>query len=88
LYRSLFYFVLLFSFSIFPFFFRALCYSFFLSYCSMYESLRTNLPREVMSFAAYPFVPTGEPGRDDRRFCSHGEVQAYLREYASHFNLL
>ncbi|GAQ82615.1 Flavin-binding monooxygenase family protein [Klebsormidium nitens] len=54
---------------------------------SMYASLRTNLPREIMSFAAYPFVPSGEPGRDDRRFCSHQEVQAYLRDYARHFDL-
>ncbi|XP_042056696.1 flavin-containing monooxygenase FMO GS-OX-like 4 [Salvia splendens] len=48
---------------------------------SVYASLRTNLPREVMGFRAYPFVATGKPGRDPRRFPGHGEVLEYLRDF-------
>ena len=53
---------------------------------SMYESLRTNLPREVMGYQEFPFDPRRHYG-DERRFCGHEEVQAYLREYAETFDL-
>ena len=45
-------------------------------YTSMYRDLRTNLPREVMSFLDFPFLPSAMGGRshDARRFCSHSEV--------------
>lgn len=78
---------------------------------SMYASLRTNLPREVMGFCDFPFVDTygwvraaPQPSppplsrrarikhrtegifsvrpQDDRRFCGHEEVQAYLTAFA------
>ena len=39
---------------------------------SMYRNLRTNLPREVMSYADFPFTRTWQ---DSRRFCSHQEVR-------------
>ncbi len=39
---------------------------------SMYRNLRTNLPREVMSYADFPFTRVW---RDGRRFCSHQEVR-------------
>ena len=37
----------------------------------MYANLRTNLPREVMSYTDFPFTRSwGDP----RRFCGHAEV--------------
>ena len=39
---------------------------------SMYRNLRTNLPREVMSYTDFPFTRTWQ---DSRRFCSHQEVR-------------
>ncbi|XP_049933272.1 flavin-containing monooxygenase FMO GS-OX-like 5 isoform X2 [Nymphaea colorata] len=53
---------------------------------SLYRSLRTNLPREVMGFFDYPFKEV--PGRDGRRFPGHEEVLAYLSDFARDFNLL
>ncbi len=38
---------------------------------SMYKGLRTNLPREVMSYTDFPFTRTW---MDSRRFCGHQEV--------------
>ena len=38
----------------------------------MYRNLRTNLPREVMSYTDFPFTRTW---LDSRRFCSHQEVR-------------
>ena len=49
------------------------------SHSSMYASLRTNLPREVMAFASMPFE-TSFAG-DKRRFPGHAEVQAYLEAF-------
>ncbi|GAA0175438.1 oxygenase [Lithospermum erythrorhizon] len=54
---------------------------------SLYSSLRTNLPREVMGFRDYPFVSTRKPGRDDRRFPGHVEVLEYLREFSCEFGV-
>lgn len=54
---------------------------------SLYASLRTNLPREAMGFRAYPFVSTGQPDRDSRRFPGHREVKLYLNDYATEFGL-
>lgn len=54
---------------------------------SVYASLRTNLPRETMGFREYPFVATGEAGRDPRRFPGHSEVLEYLKDYAAEFGL-
>ncbi|KAI5082142.1 hypothetical protein GOP47_0001885 [Adiantum capillus-veneris] len=56
---------------------------------SMYLSLRTNLPREIMGFLDFPFLPKyGDECRDARRYPDHAEVLAYLQDYALHFNLL
>lgn len=43
---------------------------------SMYQHLRTNLPRDVMAFSDYPFHPSvmGSRSTDPRLFCSHNEV--------------
>ncbi|CAM6093325.1 unnamed protein product [Calypogeia fissa] len=55
---------------------------------SMYHSLRTNLPREIMGFLDYPFVPKGEEeGRDGRRFPNHREVAKYLEDFLEDYNL-
>ncbi|KAF6152992.1 hypothetical protein GIB67_021597 [Kingdonia uniflora] len=52
---------------------------------SLYYSLRTNLPREVMGFRDYPFVVVKGPGRDARRFPGHREVLRYLCGFAEEF---
>ncbi|XP_031502628.1 flavin-containing monooxygenase FMO GS-OX-like 5 [Nymphaea colorata] len=57
-----------------------------LVHSSVYESLRTNLPREVMGFLDYPF--SVRPGCDGRRFPSHQEVAAYLADFAADFDLV
>ncbi|KAL6177103.1 hypothetical protein ACLB2K_048629 [Fragaria x ananassa] len=57
---------------------------------SMYQSLRTNLPREVMGFRDYPFVANAKEGdgeRDPRRFPCHREVLMYLKEFADEFGV-
>ncbi|XP_069936413.1 senecionine N-oxygenase-like [Cherax quadricarinatus] len=48
---------------------------------SMYKSLTTNLPKEIMEFINYPF-PSGESS-----FVHHTEVQKYLESYAQHYKL-
>ncbi|KAJ0248087.1 Flavin-containing monooxygenase FMO GS-OX5 [Hirschfeldia incana] len=55
---------------------------------SVYDSLRTNLPRECMGYRDFPFVPRNDDGsRDPRRYPSHREVLAYLQDFAREFNL-
>lgn len=54
---------------------------------SLYASLRTNLPREVMGFREYPFVAKNGAHRDPRRFPGHGEVLEYLNDYTTEFGL-
>lgn len=48
---------------------------------SMYASLRTNLPREVMAFDGFAFTAR-RAGGDERRFPGHAAVQAYLAAFA------
>lgn len=55
-------------------------------HCSMYDSLRTNLPREIMGYLDFPFLP--KEGRDGRRYPGHEEVLLYLQDFAEHFHLL
>eukprot|EP00798_Chlamydomonas_sp_ICE-L_P014527 gene14527-20558_t len=56
---------------------------------SMYRNLRTNLPREIMGYTDFPFIPEmmGTWSKDGRRYCGHEEVRAYLDAYAAHFDL-
>ncbi|XP_013612296.1 PREDICTED: flavin-containing monooxygenase FMO GS-OX2 [Brassica oleracea var. oleracea] len=55
---------------------------------SVYESLRTNLPRECMGFRDFPFVPCVDDfSRDSRRYPSHREVLAYLQDFAREFKI-
>ncbi|KAG0606058.1 hypothetical protein M758_9G109900 [Ceratodon purpureus] len=53
---------------------------------SMYASLRTNLPREIMGYTDFPFLP--KEGRDGRRFPGHAEVAAYLEDFAEFYGIL
>ncbi|XP_047480709.1 flavin-containing monooxygenase FMO GS-OX-like 2 isoform X3 [Penaeus chinensis] len=48
---------------------------------SMYQNLKTNLPKEVMAFPDFPF-PEG-----DESFLHHSQVQKYLEIYTEHFDL-
>ncbi|BFZ19496.1 hypothetical protein BsWGS_22535 [Bradybaena similaris] len=48
---------------------------------SMYEYLKTNLPKECMAFPDYPFPELPS-------FITHEQVEKYLEDYAAHFNLL
>jgi cation diffusion facilitator CzcD-associated flavoprotein CzcO len=40
---------------------------------SMYQNLKTNLPKEVMAFPDFPFKST------DQSFLHHSEVRQYLQ---------
>ncbi|CAM6046018.1 unnamed protein product [Sphagnum compactum] len=55
---------------------------------SMYASLRTNLPRELMSYVDYPFLPSNGRRRDGRRYPGHQEVAFYLQDFAQECELL
>jgi thioredoxin reductase len=55
---------------------------------SLYASLRTNLPRDLMAFIDYPFDARGG-GRDDwPRFPGHACVLAYLQNFARDHGVL
>ena len=41
---------------------------------SMYQALRTNLPRHVMAFSDLPFDAETTAGEDERLFPGHQEV--------------
>ncbi|KAI3409657.1 Flavin-containing monooxygenase, partial [Psidium guajava] len=58
-----------------------------LVHSSLYKSLRTNLPREVMGFGDYPFLPRADGSGDPRRYPGHEEVLAYLEDFAREFGL-
>ncbi len=53
------------------------------SHSSMYASLRTNLPRELMAYSDLPFAPSAPLAGDARRYCGHAEVLAYLEQFAA-----
>ncbi|KAG8363396.1 hypothetical protein BUALT_Bualt19G0018000 [Buddleja alternifolia] len=52
---------------------------------SMYQSLRTNLPRQLMGFSDYPFAIRERV--DLRTFPSHEEMLEFLKEFAREFGL-
>lgn len=52
---------------------------------SLYSSLRTNHPRQIMRFSDYPFTRTYS---DPSNFPGHEEVLRYLRDFAQHFQLV
>ncbi|KAL8528157.1 hypothetical protein ACS0TY_005823 [Phlomoides rotata] len=53
---------------------------------SLYHSLRTNLPRQLMGFSDNPF--STDKNRDPRTFPGHEEVLQFLNEFATHFGLI
>ncbi|PWZ52884.1 Flavin-containing monooxygenase FMO GS-OX-like 4 [Zea mays] len=53
---------------------------------SLYASLRTNLPREVMGFLDFPFAAVPDSA-DARRFPRHQEVLRYIQAFARRFHL-
>jgi len=52
---------------------------------SLYSSLRTNLPRHLMSFSDYPF--TDRVYEDPTNFPRHEEVLKFLNDFANDFGL-
>ena len=50
---------------------------------SLYASLRTNLPTDLMQFFDYPFAPP-----DGKRYPPHEAVLQYLQDFARDFDLL
>uniref|UniRef100_A0ACD5TIJ2 Uncharacterized protein n=1 Tax=Avena sativa TaxID=4498 RepID=A0ACD5TIJ2_AVESA len=56
------------------------------THSSLYASLRTNLPREVMGFLDFPFTAASS-AVDTRRFPGHQEVLRYLEDFARRFDL-
>jgi hypothetical protein len=54
---------------------------------SLYASLRTNLPRDLMAFIDYPFDASGGGEDDWPRFPGHRLVLAYLQNFARAFGL-
>ncbi|XP_047093819.1 flavin-containing monooxygenase FMO GS-OX-like 4 [Lolium rigidum] len=56
------------------------------THSSLYASLRTNLPREVMGFLDFPFAAASSYV-DARRFPGHQEVLRYLEDFARRFDL-
>lgn len=55
---------------------------------SIYESLRTNVPRESMGVRDFPFLPRfDDESRDARRYPNHREVLAYIQDFAREFKI-
>ncbi|KZV47341.1 hypothetical protein F511_30161 [Dorcoceras hygrometricum] len=54
---------------------------------SLYKSLCTNLPRQLMGFSDYPF-PESRNGYSGDRFPGHEEVLKFLNDFASEFGLV
>ncbi|CAL4097083.1 unnamed protein product, partial [Meganyctiphanes norvegica] len=48
---------------------------------SMYKSLKTNLPKEVMAFPDFPFADS------EKSFIHHKEVLRYLEDYTEYFKI-
>lgn len=55
---------------------------------SLYASLRTNLPRDLMAFIDFPFDTPVDATKEWPRFPGHTCVRAYLEAFARHFDLL
>ncbi|XP_050429759.1 senecionine N-oxygenase-like [Adelges cooleyi] len=49
---------------------------------SMYKSLRTNLPKEIMELPGFP-----HKGPEDKSYVAANEMLKYLEDYAQHFGL-
>ena len=56
-------------------------------HASMYASLRTNLPRDLMAFFDFSFDSSGGGVDDWPRYPGHAQVLRYLEEFADAFSL-
>ncbi len=54
---------------------------------SLYASLRTNLPHDLMAFADFPFEEARDEASTLARFPGHAAVHDYLRRFATRFAL-
>lgn len=61
-----------------------------IAHSSLYSSLRTNLPRCLMSFSDYPFraLPRKDGAGEQTYFPGHVEVLEFLKEFARDFGLI
>ncbi|XP_050540119.1 senecionine N-oxygenase-like isoform X2 [Daktulosphaira vitifoliae] len=50
---------------------------------SMYKSLRTNLPKEIMELPGFP-----HKGPEDKSYVTANDMLKYLEDYAEHFGLI
>ena len=55
---------------------------------SMYRSLRTNLPRDLMAFRDFAFDEERDADGEWRRYPTWLSVLRYLQRFAEHFGLL
>ncbi|KAL5551162.1 hypothetical protein UlMin_001338 [Ulmus minor] len=59
-----------------------------LVHSSLYNSLRSNLPREITGFRDFPFVAKPDDNdRDPRRFPGQREFLNYLQDFAKEFKI-
>jgi hypothetical protein len=55
--------------------------------CSLYDSLRTNIPRDLMAFLDYTFDSKGGGNDMWPRFPHHTKVLEYLKNFSDHYAL-
>jgi hypothetical protein len=55
--------------------------------CSLYDSLRTNIPRDLMAFLGYTFDSKGGGNDTWPRFPHHTKVLEYLRNFSDDYAL-
>ena len=55
--------------------------------CSLYASLRTNIPRDLMAFMDYTFDSKGGGNDSWPRFPHHTKVLEYLENFSNHYSL-
>jgi hypothetical protein len=55
---------------------------------SLYDSLRTNLPRDLMAFLDYTFDSKGGGNDSWARFPHHTKVLEYLKNFSDHYALV
>jgi thioredoxin reductase len=56
-------------------------------HASMYASLRTNLPRDLMAFFDFPFDASGGGVDEWSRYPGHAQVLSYLEKFAETFDI-
>lgn len=56
-------------------------------HASLYASLRTNLPRELMAFRDFAFDDADDDGNSEQAFPHHSAVRRYLERFAEHFEI-